>query len=269
MRVLGDVQFEEVMACFERENAESTSRNWTVDRLREADKNGAGTWTLVILSRQDVLDIVLPHHRRCGPEVVPENGLTVSAASERVRGLTKETGTCWDNIASHKDRDFSQTHIFLEAENGILKHLDGLHRLLAWKLFKKQEEPMAYVVHVGRTSLTAGPNPKHITPGTDFEPNFGAPLQLFDEGGYTVIAAKFRGHPHVRLAQKCEDSPAKPGCRSGWHVVPEFLEIPLLHILLDELSKDPRHATEEGRARRESILKQIDFFHGQKRDAAR
>src|SRR6266404_6634788 len=149
MRVLKKVQFEEVLACYHLENVGSKSLDWAAARLKEADRNGAGAWTLEMLSRKDILNIVLPHHLRCGVELIPESGLTVSAAAVKVRGLTGETGACWENIASHKDRDFSQTHIFLEIENRTLKHLDGLHRLLAWVLFEKQEELPTYIVRYG------------------------------------------------------------------------------------------------------------------------
>ena len=47
-----------------------------------------------------------------------------------------------------KDRDFSQMHIALEIEDGILKHVDGVHQLLAYVLFEKTQEIRAYVAGV-------------------------------------------------------------------------------------------------------------------------
>jgi hypothetical protein len=35
--------------------------------------------------------------------------------------------------------------IFFISENGLLKHLDGTHRLLAWALFEIDQEVHAYV----------------------------------------------------------------------------------------------------------------------------
>jgi hypothetical protein len=145
MRVLGDAKFEDVLACCQRENAGSTTLPWTIRELEKADRNGSGRWKLVMLSREDILRVVLPHHCRCGVELVPESGLTVLAAAATARAVTGETGECWNNIAFQKSRDFSQTHIFLKTENGGLSHLDGLHRLLAWVIFEKQEELHAYV----------------------------------------------------------------------------------------------------------------------------
>jgi hypothetical protein len=145
MRELEEVKFEEVLACCQRENAESKTLPWTVSQL---NSNGAGRWKLVMLSREDILKIVLPQHHRCGVKLIPEGGLTVSAAAATVRATTGETGECWNNIAFQKGRDFSQTHIFLKTENGGLSHLDGLHRLLAWALFDKQVELHAYVVQL-------------------------------------------------------------------------------------------------------------------------
>jgi len=57
----------------------------------------------------------------------------------------KETAHCLENISSHKTRDVSRSHVFLKFEDGCLKHLDGLHRLLAWTLFEKDDEVPAYV----------------------------------------------------------------------------------------------------------------------------
>jgi hypothetical protein len=149
MRTLGDAKFEDILSCYHRENVGSKSLAWAADQLRAADKNGASRWTLVMLPREEILNITLPHHRHCGVELIPESGLAVAVAAEKTKGRTAETGECWNNIASHRNRDFSQLHIFLKAENGGLKHLDGLHRLLAWVIFDKQVELQAYVVEVG------------------------------------------------------------------------------------------------------------------------
>jgi hypothetical protein len=48
--------------------------------------------------------------------------------------------------------------------------------------------------------------------------------------------------------------------RPTWHVVPEFLEVPLLHALLDELFKNPLAQTAiavSDRAIRERILDEL------------
>jgi len=52
---------------------------------------------------------------------------------------------CWERITGIGCRDFSQMHIALEIENGILKHVDGVHRLLAYGLFEKGHDVFAYM----------------------------------------------------------------------------------------------------------------------------
>jgi hypothetical protein len=151
MRVLKEVTFDEVLSCHDRENLGSASFLYTAGQLRTADKEVGGRWTLVTLSREDILNIMLPDHRHpaANPDMlIPKPGLTVLGAAGRVRELTRETGLCWDNIHFHKDLDFSQTHIFLKCENGGLKHPDSLHRLLAWVVFEKKDEVPAYVAGV-------------------------------------------------------------------------------------------------------------------------
>jgi hypothetical protein len=149
MRILNEVTFDEVLSCHNRENLGSKSFGYTAGRLRMADTEVGAKWTLVILSREDILSIMLPPHKNHDPEVlIPDPGSTVSVVAGNVRELTRETGRCWENIYFHKNIDFSQTHIFLKCENGRLKHLDGLHRLLAWVVFEKNEEMLAYVAGV-------------------------------------------------------------------------------------------------------------------------
>jgi hypothetical protein len=151
MRVLKEATFEEVLSCHDRKNLGSASFVYTADQLRTADKEVGGRWTLATLSREDTLNIMLPTHRHPAEnpdELIPKPGLTVSVAAGRVRELTRETGLCWENIHFHKALDFSQNHVFLKFENGGLKHLDGLHRLLAWAVFDKKEEVLAYVAGV-------------------------------------------------------------------------------------------------------------------------
>ena len=81
------------------------------------------------LQRKTFWQSILPHHRHPkNPAVVviPPQGMAVAAAAERVRYVTQEAGPCWENIRSHKDRDFSKVHIFLQYQNGGFMNLDGL-----------------------------------------------------------------------------------------------------------------------------------------------
>jgi hypothetical protein len=91
---------------------------------------------------------MLPYHRHHGFEVIPQSGLSVSAAVERLKQLPKDhMPDCWKRIGDLGQRDFSQKHIALESENGILKHVDGVHRLLAYGLFEKNHNVLAYVAN--------------------------------------------------------------------------------------------------------------------------
>lgn len=156
------VAFNEVLGRFECENRESKSLLWARDELVKANGDTGISWTLVLLSREDILRIMLPHH--CHPPqitLIPQMGFDVAEAAVTIKDSTRETGECWENIQAHKDRDFSQTCVFLKFRDGRLWHIDGLHRLLAWVIFKKTEEINAYVVGLREQipALTKGRNP--------------------------------------------------------------------------------------------------------------
>ena len=144
-----DVELNEVLSCHERENQGSESFQYAVDLLMQKSHESGGGWTLVLLAREDILATILPHHRHPkNPAVVviPQPGMAVAAAANKVKDITQEAGPCWENIRSHKDRDFSQVHVFLQYQNGGFMNLDGLHRLLAWVIFEKTEEIAGYVI---------------------------------------------------------------------------------------------------------------------------
>jgi hypothetical protein len=152
-----DVQIEEVLECYDHENQgsttnrESASFRWARGYLAQKSLEVGGKWTLVLLSKEEIPKIMLPNHRhpRENPKILIQNlGMTVSEAAARVPEITEQAGECWENIESHKDRDFSQVHIFLQYQNDGFLNLDGLHRLLAWVIFEKKEEIAAYVAGV-------------------------------------------------------------------------------------------------------------------------
>jgi hypothetical protein len=150
MKILNqNVPLDEVLGCYDRENQGSASFVWARGYLAEKSRECGGNWTLVLLSTDEVSNIMLPNHRHPAENpnaLIPKPGLTMQAAVARVKGVTREMGSCWDNINSHKDRDFSEVHIFLQYENEGLLNLDGLHRLLAWGVFEKKTEIAAYVI---------------------------------------------------------------------------------------------------------------------------
>lgn len=148
-----DVELNEALSCYERENQGSANFEYAKGLLAQKSRESGDRWTLVLLSKEDILNIMLPDHRHPAGNanaLIPKPGLTVSAAAGRVKDTTQETGCCWKNILFHKDRDFSQVHIFLQYQNGGFMNLDGLHRLLAWVIFEKTEKIPAYVIGLSR-----------------------------------------------------------------------------------------------------------------------
>jgi hypothetical protein len=91
---------------------------------------------------------MLPSHNH-PIQGIPPPGLSVSDAVHRLRQLPKDQiPECWKRISRIKERDFSLMHIALEVENGVFKHVDGVHRLLAYVLFDKDQEVLANVAGV-------------------------------------------------------------------------------------------------------------------------
>ena len=143
MRVLREASFNEVQQCFRQENSgtegerRSESFDWTNERLEELR---SAQWKYVLLSKSDILGITNPAHRH-GWNLQERS--TVLVAAQR---LPRE-GECWNNVVSHRDRDFSRTHVFLKSEGNQLTHVDGFHRLLAFVVLDKEQEVPAYVAY--------------------------------------------------------------------------------------------------------------------------
>jgi hypothetical protein len=146
MRILKHaVQFDEILQHYERENRGWDGYTIGLEYLTAANRRCQGRWTLVLLSRADVANVMLPSHNH-EIEVIPSAGLSVSAAVQRLRDLPKDQmKDCWTRICGINERGFTHMRIALEAENSILKHVDGVHRLLAYGLFQRDEEILAYV----------------------------------------------------------------------------------------------------------------------------
>jgi Family of unknown function (DUF6309) len=153
MQVLSKASFQEVREAFLRENDIHYDKNpWALGAIDAAEQQ-FGHWARVILNTQDILGIMLPHHTRCGPEVVPVSCSTVSEAMERLKSLPSDN-PCnnSDNPCNNKVENLSSrppSLIFLSAapinhpeypeyqplvkrNYKGLTHLDGLHRLIAW-----------------------------------------------------------------------------------------------------------------------------------------
>ncbi len=147
MKILREaVPFDEILRTYKEENRDWPGYAIGIDYLNEANARCQGKWRLVSLSNTDVSSVILPYHRHEGFEVIPPLGLSVSAAVERLKQLPKEQmRDCWKRISELGQRDFSQMHIALGREDGSLKHVDGVHRLLAYGLFGKNHEVLTYV----------------------------------------------------------------------------------------------------------------------------
>jgi Family of unknown function (DUF6309) len=146
MRILKeDVLFDEILQRYEAENRDWKGYAIGLEYLTAANRRCQDRWTLVLLSGADISSVMLPSHNH-PIEVIPPSGLSVSEAVQRLKQLPKDlVPDCWERICGIKERDFSKMHIALEIENGILKHVDGVHRLLAYMLFEKNQEVPAYV----------------------------------------------------------------------------------------------------------------------------
>lgn len=87
---------------------------------------------------------------------------------------------------------------------------------------------------------------------------------LFDDGTYSVISGVYdKGRRKLGERWNGEsDSPLGFPNVSGhpvWHVVPRFLELPILHGILDELAKNP--GEQVGNNPLERVLQELGNRH--------
>jgi hypothetical protein len=153
-----EVDFAEVIAIFNRDNAETPERNgWPLGALEAANRQFGGTWTRVILAPDDVCTVMLPQHNH-GVNLVPADGLTVSDAIKKLDFIDR-TSECYQRIQQFSgqqtpavflsaapiiDPRYSDYTGLLDQGYRGLTHLDGLHRLIAWGREKQRRVP-AYV----------------------------------------------------------------------------------------------------------------------------
>lgn len=158
MRVGKKISFGQVREAFLRENdLEDKYNRWGLGAIQAAEVQ-FGSWHRVILSRKDILGIMLPHHTRCGPEIVPPSCATVADAIERlkrtppddacrkkVEDLAKKPPTLIFLAAAPIDHpEYGEYRLLVKRNYRGLTHLDGLHRLIAWGL-EKRSGVVAYV----------------------------------------------------------------------------------------------------------------------------
>src|SRR5438132_862890 len=85
--------------------------------------------------------------------------------------------------------------------------------------------------------------------GRDVTPQKWKELRvLFDESGYSVVAGQYEGRPALGERWNGDgDELGFPNASGNpiWHVVPEFLRIPVLSGVLHELARNPTPANRE------------------------
>jgi Family of unknown function (DUF6309) len=140
--------------------------------LEKATKRVQGKWAYVSLGAEDARNIVLPHHLSEGGHLplIPPTGMTVRAAANRIRRISAsvyavENPVCWKKLDYWRGRhesalflstvavDHADYHRVKVPRDGLV-HLDGLHRLLAWELWRRfgsSRHPVyAYVAGLAR-----------------------------------------------------------------------------------------------------------------------
>lgn len=144
--------FENVLHTFDQYHDTAHGTNaYAQSCLYLAEKQHGGRWQYRSLTRNELLEIILPYHGQHkdesgGVELVPPQGSTLEVALQRLAELKNYQDTnpvCWATI---KHSVASRSPVFiskLPIENNDYKmlqnisgehfyHIDGLHRLIAW-----------------------------------------------------------------------------------------------------------------------------------------
>jgi hypothetical protein len=91
------------------------------------------------------------------------------------------------------------------------------------------------------------PSAHEVVPGDWRTPSI--PVVLFDNGVYSVVSGYYKGNPVLGERWNVGDGNIGFPNQAGhplWHVVPNFLQLPVLQGLLDELARQPAQQTPEG-----------------------
>ncbi|WP_329064670.1 DUF6309 family protein [Streptomyces sp. NBC_01429] len=197
MKVLEAVTFDTVMGHFAQAHPydgqdEANSNDEAEAHIRNAQQLLGGRWHRVLLADTEVLDVVLPWHLGEDGEVelIPPAGLTVGEAAARLAALGESYARTNPLCARKLDR---QTHapptpVFLATaampgpdyarltvREGLI-HLDGLHRLLAWRRAGRPapgDRIEAYVAGLGPADLSPADvrhGTRHDQEGLDVHP---------------------------------------------------------------------------------------------------
>ena len=158
MKILKKVEFNEVLSQFHAEHDLTRDHHANTNRAAEKILVCADTelqeWTKVLVTREDILRVILPWHIGCGGKIhlVPKSGLTVKQVVEKLSQIkdsyAQESPVCWNKIVRMSQTQF--TPLFLSTQvvtsapdyagykelhikEGLI-HLDGLHRMISWEL---------------------------------------------------------------------------------------------------------------------------------------
>jgi hypothetical protein len=157
MRLLAPVGFEQVRDVYlhdhplGRPHRGNTNRDGA-ENLGRAEERFC-CWHAVLLSRADVLGVVLPWHTAEGGayELVPRSGLTVAETVARLRARSADIAAanpvCAAKLAFLATSPLTPLYLSTQPvphsdyagvrPHGALVHLDGLHRMLAWELAER------------------------------------------------------------------------------------------------------------------------------------
>ncbi len=201
MRILGAVRFETVIRHFTQEHPfdpvdQANTNDEAENHVRDAQLAFDGRWHRVLLDGPEVRSVVLPWHLGEDGEVelIPNTGLTVAAAADRLAMLsasyTRSNPLCARKLA--RQRTAPRLPVFLSTRalpgrdydaltvrEGLI-HLDGLHRMLAWARAGQLVSGNWFEAYV------AGLSPAHVRHGTGH-----------DQDGLDVHPERQTGHgPH-------------------------------------------------------------------------
>jgi hypothetical protein len=160
MTILPDkVDTQQVVDRYKLEHRGPEGREESIRCLEKLSKEHEGNWVKVLISRKDTLGVRLPEHKHDASVNLCENGIPVSVAAKRFKQavLSNEPAECLDRIRSQEKRDFSRTCLFLQFQDNTLRHVDGLHRLLAYAIYGHTVQIPAFVVGLqhGQTASSA------------------------------------------------------------------------------------------------------------------
>ena len=168
-----EVSYDDVVHEFTSNLPHDHNQEFTLAALGTVDRLFRGNWCRIELTPINVKQhILLAHHHHPPTRIslIPSQGLNVAQATERLRDLREiyreRNSQCYDIIRSYADAPFTpiylsttpvpaaiKEHQFLNKKEGVLYHIDGLHRLIGWndkgwfehKKYGKGQPLIAYV----------------------------------------------------------------------------------------------------------------------------